>query len=376
MAHRSGGGSHSGGHHSGGHHSSSHGGSGGGNAARYSNKPFPNARRFRYYDRRGRERYLYGSQMPTKTSLFSLIFSLIFFIPFILGSIYSVICVFLVFMPTKPLKPDYEPTDVHTMDRACVMIDNSDSLEEILREFEDETGISPYVITVFDEDWEYYDELWEYAYEIYNNLFSDEQHFLIVYSEPEITTDLDFVDWSWEGIQGDDTDKILTEANMERFTEDLHDNLLRDSYSVGEAFEKTFKNSLTYVMKKNNNGDAVATILFVIVWNTFIIFAISTVIKSYIIGKREYQEVPIEGFTNTVPGTMGGNNTAYQNGTTFQNGTAYQSGTGVPYQNNNASQYNAADANYYNDEARFRSPEYYDDDARYRGSTAYEDGKK
>ena len=332
MAHRSGGGSHSGGHHSGGgHHSSSHGGSGG-SAPRYSNRPFPRARRFRYYDRRGRERYLYGSEMPKKASLFSLIFPLIFFIPFILGGIFSVVSFLITLMPTKPLRPEYEPTDVHIMDGAGV-IDDEDSLEDILQEFEDETGISPYVMTVYDEDWMYYDELWNYAYEIYINSFTDEQHFLIVYSEPENAAELDFVDWSWEGIQGDETDPILTESKVERFGDDLHDNLLRNNVSVGEAFEKAFKKSLTYMMKRENNGDIIATLLFAVIWNVFIISAVVGVIRSYIIGKREYQEVPIGGSANTVPGAMGGNNTAYQNGTTFQNGTAYQSGAGVPYQN-------------------------------------------
>ncbi len=201
-------------------------------------------------------------------------------------------------------------------------------MEEILQKFEDETGISPYVLTVYDEDWKNYDELWEYAYDEYYDLFDDEQHFLIVYSEPENAAKLDFVDWSWEGIQGDDTDRILTESNMEIFNKDLHDNFLRDNVSVGEAFEKTFKKSLTYVMKNNNGGEAAATILFVIVWNAFIFFAIYSVFKSYIIGTRDYQEVPIGGSANTASGTMGnGANAAYQNGTTYQGGAAYQSST-------------------------------------------------
>lgn len=151
----------------------------------------------------------------------------------------------------KPLDPEYESTDVHIMDGAGV-IDDEDSLEEILQEFEDTTGISPYVMTVYDEDWKYYNELWNYAYEIYINSFSDEQHFLIVYSEPENAAELDFVDWSWEGIQGDDTDPILTESKVERFGDDLHDNLLRNNVSVGKAFEYAFEESLTYMFERED----------------------------------------------------------------------------------------------------------------------------
>ena len=400
MAHRSGGGSHSGGHHGGGHRSS--GGRGGSSGPIYSKRPFYNSRRFRYYDRNGVERYLYGSEMPRKMSIFSLIVSLLPITPFILIGIFTLVYPLFSLGAPKPLDPVYESTGVHIMDKAGV-IDNEGSLENVLQEFEKHTGISPYIMTVYDDEWKHYNELWEYAYYIYINTFSDEQHFLIVYSEPENAAELDFVDWSWEAIQGDDTDPILTESKVDRFGEHLHDNLLRNNLSVGEAFELAFEESLTYMMKSDTGNDASVFFLFGVIWNAFVLIFVFGIINQYIIGKRDYQEVPMEGSSNTVPGAMGyGNNTTYQNGTTFQDGMAYQSGTGISYQNNttfqngsnpqngqmyqnsqiyqnNGTQYNTvgtANTDYYNDDARFRDPEYYDDDARYRGSTAYESGKK
>ena len=333
MAHRSGGGSHSGGHHGGGgHHSSS--GRGGRNGLTYSSSPFYNSRKFRYYDRKGRERYIYCNGIPQKSSIVSLIISLLFLIPLIFVGIFTLIVPLFSSASPKPLNPVYESTDVHIMDGAGV-IDNEDSLESVLQEFEDKTGISPYVMTVYDEDWKHFDELWDYAYYIYINTFSDEQHFLIVYSEPENAAELDFVDWSWEGIQGDDTDPILTESKVDRFGNYLQNNLYWNDISVGEAFRNTFENSLSYMMERDDNGDASSMLIFGVIWNIFLIIFAVSIIGSFITGNRDYQEVPMEGFSNTVPGAMGyGNNTVYQNGTTFQNSTAYQSGTGVSFQNN------------------------------------------
>ncbi len=131
--------------------------------------------------------------------------------------------------------------DVYIVDNIGV-IDNEDSLNEVMQEFEDLTGIYPCVMTVYDSDWNQdYDELWQYAYDVYINTFSDELHFLIVYSEPENAVDLDFVEWAWEAIQGDDTDPILTKYNFRIFQDALQTDLLRDNVSVGEAFENAFE---------------------------------------------------------------------------------------------------------------------------------------
>lgn len=416
MAHRSGGGSHGGGRHGGSHHHSGHGG--GSSGPRYSTRPFPNSRRFRYYDRHGRENYIYCSGVPRKSNIFTLIVNLIFFIPFIAAGLFTLLYFLVTFFPPSPLKPVYDQTDVHIFDEAGV-IDNEASLEDALQEFEDLTGISPYVVTVYNSEWiGYFNELSDYAYYMYINAFSDEQHFLVLYSEPENAEELDFVDWSWEAIQGDETDRILTEDHFDKFSIDLHDDLLRDSVSVGEAFENAFKNSLTYMMK-GDRRESVSMGIFSLFWNFIVGIFIFNVISDFIKGRRDYQEVPYESAGNAVSGAMGyGNNvsyqgnTGYQNNTTFQGDRNYQSNTSFQgngnYQSNmsfqgngndqnnmnyganefhqsnlngvqyNGVQYNTqspADANYYNDDARFRSPEYYDDDARYRGSTAYESDK-
>ena len=145
--------------------------------------------------------------------------------------------------------------DVYIVDNIGV-IDNEDSLKEVMQEFEDLTGIYPCVMTVYDSDWNQdYEELWQYAYDVYINTYSDELHFLIVYSEPENAAEFDFVEWAWEGIQGDDTDPILTKHNVRIFKDALQADLLQDKVSVGEAFENAFEEILQYLKVHFDKND-------------------------------------------------------------------------------------------------------------------------
>ncbi len=191
MPHGSGGGSHSGGSHSS-SHSSSHGGShGGSHGPRMSRKPFPHCRRFRYYDRYGMSHYMYSEAPPQPQSLLSLIITLFFFAPFVIAGAALVFFTIGSMLPPKPLTQDYISNGIYIEDNAYVLDDNvlSDDMTELnesLRKFKELTGIEPHIITVYDSDWEnHYNSLENYAYDLYVNRFSDEKHFLIVYSEPE-----------------------------------------------------------------------------------------------------------------------------------------------------------------------------------------------
>jgi hypothetical protein len=76
------------------------------------------------------------------------------------------------------------------------------------------------------------------------NKFTDEKHWLIVYSEQE-QGGQSFNNWYWEGMQGDDTDPIITEKLAGDFTNNLHKLLLANSrYTVSEAIQEAF-NKLT-----------------------------------------------------------------------------------------------------------------------------------
>ena len=240
MPHSSGGGSHGGGSHGGSHGSS-------GSSNRISHTYFPGARRFRRHYTDGRpDEYIYATSKPAGASLSAIIFVGIF------GAIFCSIMFFsyLSDMPGK-LKTKYK-------DAPCVydeidIIADDEALEKALNDYCDVTGICPVIYTTYDETWAgggysmiTYEDLESYAFDMYVDHFSDEQHFVIVYSLPMEQAMLiyegnDFVpDYQWEAIQGDETDPIITESYFRRFADRVQDEL-EAGKDPGEAFEFAFK---------------------------------------------------------------------------------------------------------------------------------------
>ncbi|MDO5559893.1 MAG: TPM domain-containing protein [Oscillospiraceae bacterium] len=292
MPHSSGGGSHSGGFHSGGHHSGGHSGS---RAPRISRRPYINSRRFMYYDRYGRQQSIYSTAMPKKQSLLSLIITLLIMIPFIL---ISSVMMYTAYKQTKDagtLTPLSTFESTHISDGAGV-IDNDTQLEKTLKNFESTTGICPYIITVSDSDWDQdYGYLEDYAYTLYLENFDDEQHFLIVYSEPDNVIFDNFADWSWEGIQGDDTDPIITEEHFSKFQRDLQKYLTKDDVSVTDAFNTAFSDSLVYMMSGDTDKiNSYIMICMGVFWGMIMLSVVCSAVRSYLISCREYHEVPMD----------------------------------------------------------------------------------
>ncbi len=291
MPHSGGGGSHGGGSH-GGSHGRSHS-----SAPRMSRRPFHNSTRYMYYDRYGSPRYIYSTVAPQPQSKFALIFSLAFMIPFVIVSVFLVSMILSMVGPPKKLKPLPEYGNVHIQDNALVFNDEEE-IEPSLKSFEDLTGICPYIITVYDSDWQgKYTSLENYAYTLYVNKFPDEQHFLIVYSYPDTDyiSESDFIDWSWETMVGDDTDNILNGPALSQFNDDLRKYLTMDSVTTDNAFIKTFNDSKDYMMSGNpTNPNALFMIFFAVIWILATASGIITTIKGYIISQREYIVAPQE----------------------------------------------------------------------------------
>lgn len=129
--------------------------------------------------------------------------------------------------------------------------------------FYNRTGISPAVITVENSDWQgYYSDLENYAYDLYVNHFADESHWLIVYSTPDGYSSSDgFEDWYWEGMQGNDTDDVLTKSVTNSFNDELQKNLTaRTRYTVSSAISTSFDDLTPTVMKSKVNW----TMLFIL----------------------------------------------------------------------------------------------------------------
>ncbi|MGN0651184.1 MAG: hypothetical protein ACI4KM_12175 [Oscillospiraceae bacterium] len=285
MPHSSGGGSHGGGFHGG-----SHRGGSGGRSVRISRNGFAGARRFMYYVQ-GTPRYVYLSEPLKEQSVLSLVVQLIFLGLFVFLGLYMLFSGISMIMPPKPLTPNAAYEQYHIEDTLDV-IDNEPELEIVLKEYQSKTGICPYILTVDRGIWaNKFSSLENYAYETYLRKFSDEKHFLIVYSATGKGSD-----WNWEGMQGNDTDPILTEGNMEKFNRKLYYSL-ESGIPVGMALRSAFEDSFNYLMKSSGGNivESLTTIVFGLIWLLFCVLAIVKAVREYIFSRITMVEAPIEG---------------------------------------------------------------------------------
>lgn len=263
MPHSSGGGSHGGGsHHSSSSHSSSHHSSSGGSSSRIrtSRTYFPGARKFVYYTN-GVPNYVYSDSDLSKGPSKLRFLLLLFYVPFVMSAVMLIVTSFGI--PSK-LKVDYN-SQIVIQDNAHVLGDTT-KMTEALDDFFNTTGITPAVITVYNSDWEgHYTDLEKYAYELYVNRFYDEKHWLIVYSQPEDPND-EFNNWYWEGMQGDDTDNIITSSVAYDFTNDLHRRLLVEGTSVNDAITDSFEALTPTVMRFSFEGETFGIGFFILVF--------------------------------------------------------------------------------------------------------------
>jgi len=281
MPHSSGGGSHGGG-----FHSSSHGSSSSGTSTHY----FHGARRYMYYDENGKEKYIYSRTKPVKPSLAS-----VFVFP-IFGFIFGFAMLFAIVSdrPQK-LKADYPDQDQYVYDNIDVIADD-EALTEQLKEFQDVTGICPVVYTFHNSDWEESSsDLEDFTFEVYVTDYSDEKHFVVVYSVPSNRS----YDFSWEAVQGDDTDNIITESFFEKFGRQLNDDL-DDGVEVGKAMTDAFERATELADRSINPTPArrgMRTFLSFLPALFFVGLMLAVgflMYKNYRKEqKREYQEVPL-----------------------------------------------------------------------------------
>lgn len=241
MPHSSGGGSHGGGSHGGSHGGSSHGGSRG---PRISRTSFSGARRYSYY-RHGQQRYFYADKNFKPGFHPSRLLIGLLYLPFVFGGITEI-------KSALPIVPKNYDHNIVLNDEADV-IDNEDALYVELERFMEKTGVTPSVVTVHNEAWENFDSLEDYAYNRYLQEFDDEMHWLIVYSEP-IDPDPSFNDWYWEGMQGDDTDPVITVEKANEFNSSLYGALF-DGTDFATAVKTSFSEFTDNYSRSFNFGN-------------------------------------------------------------------------------------------------------------------------
>ena len=276
MPHSSGGGSHSGGSHS---SSSYSGGSSGRSTPAVYRSYHSGTRRYVYYQN-NRPYYYYSTEKVEEPSKATLPLLIVLFIVAILISI--PLWTLIVDTPQK-LEMDYD-TNIVIADNLDIMTEAEESeLSMKLKEFQDVTGITPAVLTVSNDEWKpYYEGLENYAYDYYVNAFSDEKHWLIVYSTDSGTK---FEDWYWEGMQGDSTDYIITSSVVDRFNDVMQKELTsRTKYSVKDSISDSFSEVLPTIMDKSIDWEFV--ILMVVVDGFVLIFFISQIISTKTAKKR------------------------------------------------------------------------------------------
>ena len=324
MPHSSGGGSSGGGF---------HGGSSSGSSNHISNHYFAGARRYRRFYSDGRpDEYVYANSKPGKTSIGSLVLIAV------MGVIFMMACGFSIFNDKpKFIVPIYTDDPAIYDDVGVMEEKDKDEIRALLKEYNQLTGICPVIYTTFDEEWNKdYKNLEKFAYDKYVSNFSDEQHWVFVYSIP--ATDAKFQpgglvtssEFKWEAIQGDETDNIITESAFDKIGNAIQKDL-KAGKGPGTAFITGFKTALESAEKKLNPsaGKAIFNTLMscvplLITVGIFVPLFI-LMLKQYKKDKAmNYEEVPLDVEPVEVPGlksyinAKGGNVTVY-------NGDGYHS---------------------------------------------------
>ena len=238
MPHSSGGGSSGGGFHSGSSYSGSstprH---------RYSRTPFAGAICYVYYTPFSHSpRLLYTDATPgsSKGSIASTIFLSIFMIapwPFLIWS---------GFHNPEKLSTNYDTSIVLSDTKDLLTNAQEEAVKEKFEDFFTLSGITPALLVVDDADWSNFATLEDYAYRRYISLFSDEKHWLIVFS----TFGSNSARWSFEGMQGNDTDNILTKKVTDTFNKTLYESLGDSVYNLGPSINSAFDSILPGLMDK------------------------------------------------------------------------------------------------------------------------------
>ena len=267
---------------------------------RLSRRRFPGAMRYSYIGRNGDTQYIYTDRPMKKKPLFALIFEMIFFIPFV--AIFFVIPGAFMpdLFPPKPLESNVSYETSYITDTIDV-IDNEREVVETLKEFHQKTGIAPHILTINHDEWAKHDSFEIYALEKYYDMFYDEEHFLLVYSE-EYYEEGDYTDWAWECVIGDYTIDILTENKLSKFNDDFYEELSRSSSPLSADIITVFSDPETRFMKADINLESLFSgLFFMLFWGGIVGLFIFNAIREFVMSQKDYTYAPEDGMPQSVP---------------------------------------------------------------------------
>lgn len=298
MPHSSGGGSHGGGSHGGSHGGGSRGGRSVGPTI--SRGYFKGSTRYVYY-RKGEPRYFYADKSFKPGIQWSRLLILFFYLPFLFVMVPAVI-------KEIPIAKKNYNHNIVISDEADVISDEQ-ALYDSLERFMKKTGVTPSVVTIYNDDWAGSGSLENYAYSRYLREFDDEMHWLIVYAEEKYPSG-SYKDWYWEGMQGDDTDNIINSAVAARFNSDLHSRLESDDRNVGAQLIASFDNITASYRKSINWGELGSLMCFL----GFILLHMFFMVFWGIFKYRNAEPAPEETDTFGVPASGNGSYTGTKTG--------------------------------------------------------------
>jgi len=179
-------------------------------------------------------------------------------------------------------------------------------IEKALHDLYMSSGIRTEVQTITEETFEEADksDLETYAYAEYVNLFSDEDHFLIVFEDKGNNA------WEFELMEGDNTSYWLTDAVNNHFNETLTENLWATSrYTYGTAFSAALTDLNTYLQRESTEVNPILNyvLLFVLVfvpaWLSFLPFSLISMIVRLKRGSVD-QQMAQDGYTKIANPTI------------------------------------------------------------------------
>ena len=292
MPHSSGGGFHGGGFHGGGFHGGFHSGhSSGYNYHRTSRFMFAGAHTYIYYHH-CRPHLIYSNGEPSSSSVKKAwITTIALFVVLLLPLIFVLVSGF--HFPKK-LSTNYDTKIV--IDDAGERLSDSEEtrLRNTFKSFQQTTGITPAFESTswaVDMVWPY--DLEDYAYSSYTTKFKDEKHWLIVYRGGS--------NWAFEGMQGNDTDNILTKKVTKTFNGTFYKNL-SDGHSVGDSLIKSF-DTITPTIMNNSfsvDDDIIAPVTFwSIIAGVAFVASIFNIINNY--HMQTAVKMPEDSYLNHCP---------------------------------------------------------------------------
>ena len=202
----------------------------------------------------------------------------------------------------KKLTENYDRPRDYVIDNIDV-IEDEEALTEALVEYNDITGICPVVYTCYiDEYAGQYSDCESFAYDKYLEMFSDERHYLIVYSIPQsqaqayASGELEVPDFIWEIMVGDDTDRLYTAKVQNDFVSSVHSGFDRGD-DVGQVIASAIRTAgkQDENLIKNSSGINLSRLIPTLFVGLFFLIPLVGMIKSFIRERKyDYEEVPLQ----------------------------------------------------------------------------------